>query len=144
MYSLKEKSNDGQMNILEDHFTNESFKAATGFWKSWKPVGYPIIDPLVIEQSTRLRLWKLLRELDVMPIFIGHLEEELFQLLTCKLVAAKTPVVKCSKCESTKSIVEQALGLWRGKNGCGGSCKKGIKALKNYFHKITKLWKGDK
>ena len=33
------------------------------------------------EERARLRIWKMLRELDTMPVFIPHLEEELLCLL---------------------------------------------------------------
>lgn len=34
-----------------------------------------------LDEKARLKIWKTLRELDTMPVFIPHLEEELCNLL---------------------------------------------------------------
>ena len=44
-----------------------------------RPKGH--VPPRWTEAEIRLRLWAMLRELDTMPVFIPHLEEELYSLL---------------------------------------------------------------
>lgn len=67
-----------QKNIIENRFLNLRPHERH---RPWHFVGN---DPEVVEQHTRLRLWKLLREMDVPPVFLLHMEEELFTLLKTK------------------------------------------------------------
>jgi len=96
-------SQKDQKNIIEDRFLNlRPYERH----RPWHFVGN---DPKVIEQHTRLRLWKLLREMDILPVFLLHMEEELFALLKAKTDKDKTkPKPKCTY-HRIKEALENAV-----------------------------------
>lgn len=109
-----------QKNILQDRFENIRPRHTLGGGQPWKdeslngsrrpgghgwPGGVP---ETVREQHTRLRLWKLLRELDVPPPMLLHLEQELYDLLGSAYKAGP-----CANCQSMKNDLSNMLYTWR-------------------------------
>jgi len=74
-----------QKNIIEDRYSNRRSSGIPWRWDG--------SDPKIKEQHTRLRLWKLLRSMDIPPVLLLHLEEELYQLVKTKLTKQELP--KC-------------------------------------------------
>jgi hypothetical protein len=86
--------NEYQQNILQQMLENRD--PQTGL-----PIGtYWCKDAKWQEEQARLRIWKMLRELDTMPVFIPHLEEELLCLL--RLMSRKEHLIA-----EIKSLVTQ-------------------------------------
>ena len=65
-----------QQNILQQMFDNKD--PNTGLPIAGGPHGY---SKWLLEEATKVKIWKMLRELDTMPVFIPHLERELYGLL---------------------------------------------------------------
>ena len=100
-----------QKNIIEDRFLNlrTSWSMApslNGRQQPWHDVGS---DPQVIEQHARLRLWKLLREMDVPPVFLLHMEEELFTLMKSKTDKEKLKITPKCFYHRMKEALENAV-----------------------------------
>jgi hypothetical protein len=65
-----------QQNILQQMVDNKD--PDTGRPIAGGPHGY---SKWLVDEAARLKIWKMLRELDTMPVFIPHLEKELYGLL---------------------------------------------------------------
>jgi len=156
------RKNDGQLNILMDRFENMR-KDYTTSYKAipWRDEGD---DPKDIERHAQLRIWKLLRELDVMPMFLPHLKRELCKLLSFRsevgaredelaeqLSLARSIVLntealaehirkskKCDKCETAEQQAKETLSRFKKKNN------KTAKAICNYIGKMLSIWKKEK
>jgi hypothetical protein len=120
------------------------------------------------EEQSQLRLWKTLRELDVMPVFLPHLGRELYQLLSRRVnrnfqeeiaeaakkamaevvekrvekrvveVRREVPVAICKTCQEVEKKAEEVARDYRGKNS------KAAKTVRRVMDKILSVWRGDK
>jgi len=100
-----------QKNIIQDRFLNLRKDHSLG--KPWpeRPIHWHDAgpNPKAIEQHTRLRLWKLLREMDVPPVFLLHMEEELFSLLKAKTDKEKLSLKPKCVYHRIKETLENAV-----------------------------------
>lgn len=160
------RENDGQLNILIDRFENMRKDYCTDYQPvPWYQVGGKVEgDPEEAERHAQLRIWKLLRELDVMPVFLPHLEKELCKLLSfqskvgereaelaeqlklARSILFNTEMLaecirkskKCDKCEEARVQAKAALSKFKGKNN------KTAKTICNYVGRMLGIWKEEK
>ena len=95
-----------QKNIIQDRFQNLNPEGTP--WQH-RLGDNPLDNPKIVEQHTRLRLWKLLREVDVPPVFLLHLEEELYSLVKRKLEKSHSACVKKCHYHRMKEMVEKII-----------------------------------
>ena len=71
MHFMPYENGKNQKNILQALFDDKNPVTGSG----------PMSSPWESEPACRIKLWKTLRELDTLPVFMPYLEEELFELL---------------------------------------------------------------